>query len=71
MRNMYLREIGWKHCIEGKTILAFYNLSRIKKTESNRAEYEIGYRAAREDQRNRRIKRECNKICKKMMGEKK
>jgi hypothetical protein len=49
--NSYLREIGYRHCKEGKIILAFYNLSRIKKTERNRAEYEIGYRMARDEMR--------------------
>jgi hypothetical protein len=46
-----MRRLGEEDAKAGKPIEAFYDIPKIRHTEGMRAEYEIGYRAAKEELR--------------------
>jgi hypothetical protein len=44
-----LRNIGYADAKAGKKIDAFYDVPMLRHSENERAEYEIGYRAAKQE----------------------
>lgn len=54
IKGRYLRQVGERDARAGKPIEAFYEISKIRHSESERASYEIGYRATKDEMRENR-----------------
>jgi hypothetical protein len=49
--KQFLRLLGEKHAREGRSVNAFYDVPYIRHSEAERAEYEIGYRAQKREEK--------------------